>query len=82
VRPPTLRRRGARALLFRGPSTKGGRMIMFRARTDSPTEGVIEWNGSVRGEALEGTYVWTKKGQKPITYWDEGNAREVKEGKP
>jgi len=26
--------------------------------------------------------VWTKKGQKPIIYWDEGNAREVKEGKP
>jgi len=47
-------------------------MIMFRARTDSPTEGVIEWNGSVRGEALEGTYVWTKKGQKPITYWMKG----------
>jgi len=50
-------------------------MVMFRAKTESPKEGVIEWNGTVRGDDLEGTYVWTKTGQKPITYWMKGTVK-------
>jgi hypothetical protein len=50
-------------------------MVMFRARTESPKEGVIEWNGTVRGDDIEGTYVWTKTGQKPITYWMKGTLK-------
>jgi len=50
-------------------------MIMFRARTESPKEGVIEWNGTVAGDVLEGTYVWTKTGQKPIAYWMKGTLK-------
>ncbi len=50
-------------------------MVMFSAKTESPKEGVIEWNGTVRGEALEGTYVWSKSGQKPITYWLKGTLK-------
>jgi len=50
-------------------------MVMFRAKTESPKEGVIEWNGTVRGDDLEGTYVWTKTGQKSITYWMKGTVK-------
>jgi len=50
-------------------------MVMFRAKTESPKEGVIEWNGTVRDDVLEGTYVWTKQGQKPITYWMKGTLK-------
>jgi len=49
--------------------------VMFQARTESPKEGTIEWKGTVRGDALEGTYVWTKAGQKPITYWMKGTPK-------
>jgi len=52
-----------------------GGSVMFQARTESPKEGVIEWKGTVRGDALEGTYVWTKPGQKPITYWMKGTPK-------
>lgn len=47
----------------------------FHARTESAKEGVIVWNGAVRGEALEGTYVWTKPGQKEIHYWIKGTLK-------
>ena len=49
--------------------------VMFHARTESPKEGVIEWKGTVRGDSLDGTYVWTKSGQKPITYWMKGTLK-------
>jgi hypothetical protein len=49
--------------------------VMFRARTESAKEGVIEWSGTVRGDVLDGTYVWTKAAQKPITYWMKGTLR-------
>ena len=52
-----------------------GGAIMFRARTDSTKEGVINWNGTVRGDELQGQYVWTKTGQKPIVYWMKGNLK-------
>jgi hypothetical protein len=53
-----------------------GGSIMFRARTDSAKEGVIMWNGTVRGDDLQGQYVWTKPGQKPITYWMKGTLKQ------
>ena len=49
--------------------------LMIHARTESAKEGVIVWNFTVRGEALEGNYVWTKQGQKPITYWVKGTLK-------
>ena len=42
----------------------------FSATTVSAKEGTIEWKGTFYGsDTLEGNYVWTKSGQKPITYW-------------
>ncbi len=49
--------------------------LMFRARTNSAKEGVIAWNGTVRGDDLQGQYVWTKPGQKPIVYWMKGTVK-------
>jgi len=48
---------------------------MFHARTESAKEGAIEWGGMVKGEAIDGTFVWTKPGQKPITYWLKGTLK-------
>jgi hypothetical protein len=41
----------------------------FEATTTSAKEGKIVWKGTVRGETLEGTLVWSKPGQKDIEYW-------------
>ncbi len=48
---------------------------MFHARTESSKEGAIEWGGMVKGNAIEGEFVWTKPGQKPITYWLKGTLK-------
>lgn len=37
-----------------------GDTIQFLAETTSPTHGTILWKGSVRGDRLEASYVWTK----------------------
>jgi hypothetical protein len=50
-------------------------MFMVHARTESAKEGVIVWNCTVRGDALDGTYVWSKPGQKDITYWIKGTLK-------
>jgi hypothetical protein len=49
--------------------------FMFHVRTESPKEGVIVWDGTIRGDKLDGTYVWTKTGQKPINYWVKGTLK-------
>ena len=48
---------------------------MFHARTESAKEGAIEWGGMVKGDSIDGTFVWTKPGQKPITYWLKGTLK-------
>jgi len=54
----------------------------FHARTESAKEGVIIWNGVVSGDALEGTFVWTKPGQKEIRYWVKGKLNKPGEKTP
>jgi hypothetical protein len=49
--------------------------IQFAARTVSPKEGTIDWRGVVRGDAVTGSYVWTKTGQRPIRYWFKGSLK-------
>ena len=46
--------------------TKGA--ISFHAVAPSAGEGKIEWTGKVQGDKLEATLVWTKQGQRTITY--------------
>lgn len=58
-----------------GPYTAQARpdATEFTAKTVSPKEGAIEWKGAVTGgNRIEGTFVWTKAGQKPIDYWFKG----------
>ncbi|MDQ6893799.1 MAG: hypothetical protein M3167_14100 [Acidobacteriota bacterium] len=43
--------------------------ISWSAETASAKEGKIQWKGKVKGDKLEGTYVWIKAGQAPIEYW-------------
>lgn len=49
--------------------------VDWKAQTTSPKEGKIEWKGTVKGDALEGTFVWTKSGQRPIEYWIKAAAQ-------
>ena len=44
----------------------------------SETEGVMAWQGSVKGENIEGTCVWRKAGQDPTNYTFKGTL--IKEG--
>ena len=50
-------------------ATREGDRIRFTATTTSPDEGKIEWTGSVRGDVLEGTFVWKKNLLIRRTYW-------------
>ena len=38
-----------------------GNTVYFEAVTSSPKHGKIMWKGQVNGDALEGSYIWTKK---------------------
>ncbi len=55
-------------------STKEG-VTTFEAETSSPKEGKIRWTGNVKGDILEGRYIWTKAGQAPIEYWVKGTLK-------
>jgi hypothetical protein len=41
----------------------------------SAKEGKNHWKGTVKGNAIEGTQVWTKAGQAPIEYWFRGTLK-------
>jgi hypothetical protein len=43
--------------------------VSFESETVSAKEGKMLWKGTVRGDALEGTMVWSKEGQAPLEYW-------------
>lgn len=40
---------------------QAGDLIHFRATTVSPTHGTLAWRGTVAGDRIEATFVWTKK---------------------
>jgi hypothetical protein len=45
----------------------------FSAQVQSKKEGRIEWHGTLRGEAVEGSFVWSKPGKAPIEYTFKGS---------
>jgi hypothetical protein len=47
----------------------------FEAEATSPREGTMKWKGTVRGDSLEGTAVWTKKGQADAVYTFKGTLK-------
>jgi hypothetical protein len=49
-----------------------GDTVYFEAITLSPKHGKMVWKGQVRGDAIDGTYIWTKE----RWYWK--NARQDK----
>jgi len=44
----------------------------FSSTATSPKEGKMEWKGTVKGDAVEGTAVWTKEGQPAESYSFKG----------
>lgn len=42
-------------------ATVDGDAIRFHAETRSPTHGTMVWDGIVRGDAIEGAYIWTRE---------------------
>ncbi len=56
-------------------TTKSGDATMFEAETVSKKEGKIQWKGSVKGDMMEGTYIWTKAGQAAIEYVFKGKLK-------
>jgi hypothetical protein len=55
-----------------------GNNITFEAVTTSPKDGKIVWNGTVNGDTVDATYIWTKKawyGERKQEKWFKGNAK-------
>ena len=49
-----------------------GERVAFSASTTSDAEGRMDWKGTVTGDKIEGTVIWTKKGQDAINYHYSG----------
>jgi len=56
-------------------TTKSGDAIMFEAETLSKKEGKMHWKGTVKGDMIEASYVWTKAGQSSIEYVFKGKLK-------
>ncbi len=57
-------------------SAMQGDAVTFQAQAVSPTDGTMLWKGTARGEAIEGTTVWSKKaGSAPEAYWFKGTLK-------
>ncbi len=56
-------------------TTQKDGVVSFTAHGKSPKEGAMQWTGTVKGDALEGTAVWTKAGQADIHYWVNGKLK-------
>jgi len=56
-------------------ATKVGDAIAFEAETVSETDGRMAWRGTVRGDALDGTFVhyrkpaWYRPNPEPVEHW-------------
>jgi hypothetical protein len=56
-----------------------GDSITFEAITTSPKNGQIAWRGTVKGDMIDATYVWTKKswyGERRQEKWLKGKIKE------
>ncbi len=56
-------------------TTAKGDMISFESKTESPTDGKMEWKGTVKGEAIEGTAKWSPPGKSAEQYWFKGTLK-------
>ena len=53
-----------------------GDITTFLAETLSNTDGRISWMGTVKGDALEGTFTWYAPGKAPKEYWVKGRVQQ------
>jgi hypothetical protein len=56
-------------------ATKKGDMIEFEASASNPKEGTLSWKGTVSGDTLNATSVWTRPGQAPDESWVKAKAQ-------
>jgi hypothetical protein len=56
-------------------SKSKGDATLFESTLVSDTEGKFEWEGSIKGDKISGTSIWSKEGQDPIIYTYEGNMK-------
>ena len=55
---------------------------MFKATTMSPTDGKMEWQGTMKGDMLEGTCMWQKAADQPVVeHWFKGQMKMAEAGK-
>ena len=52
-----------------------GAKIRFHAVTRSPTDGRIEWTGTIDGDQLTGTFIW-RKGLFRRSYWVDAKLKQ------
>lgn len=64
-------------------ATAEGDTIRFAAETRSESKGVMHWEGTVRGDRIDATYVWTdkshwyKRNPKPLEQWARGELKKA-----
>lgn len=58
-------------------ATASGDVITFEAETISPTDGTLKWQGTVRGDMLEGTSIWYRPGKEPVEHWMKGQIQQT-----
>lgn len=60
-------------------ATDTGATVQFHAETHSPTHGTMVWDGTVKGDTIEATNIWTRKRwywKIRKEYWYEGEQME------
>ena len=50
----------------------GEKKTTFETETVSPKEGTMKWKGTVQGEMVRATVIWSKPGNKPQELWYRG----------
>jgi hypothetical protein len=61
---------GFSATAYQGKNQAG--LYTFKTVSLSEKEGTMTWQGKINGDQIDGTVVWTKKGQEPIQYTFKG----------
>ncbi len=52
-----------------------GNTITFEAETESPSDGIMKWKGTIRGNTLEGKANWIRQGKNPVEHWFRGTLK-------
>jgi hypothetical protein len=56
-------------------TTPEGSDTTFTAKVDSKKAGSMAWTGTVKGNAVSGTAVWTQTGKPPVNFTFEGTVK-------